>query len=202
MKTHEEYELAARISKSKGLKGEIVVVGPDGLPLRLYEGLEVWVVPPLLEGVRHTTVTSMQAQAKGYVATLEGVEHIDAARSLVGRSLLARAHDLESIDFADLDPESFEAIERSCVGCLVTDEEHGVLGFVVRVERNPAHPLLVVAAEEASVVEAVDGEGGEYQLEGQVAREVLIPYVDEFIVARGDTMIETRLPSGLLELNR
>ena len=180
MNAHEEYELAALISKSKGLVGEIVVVPPDDLPLRLYEGLEVWVVPPTLEGVRHTRVLTMREQAKGWVATLEGLDDIDAARALVGRSLLARASDLESIDFEDLDPESFEAIRRSCVGCLVKDEEQGVIGIVARVENNPAHPLLIVALDD---------------------REVLIPYVDEFVIAQSDTIIETRLPRGLIELN-
>ncbi|MCL1891349.1 MAG: hypothetical protein FWG00_04970 [Coriobacteriia bacterium] len=203
MKADENYELVAVMNKPKGLKGEIVVAAPSNLPLRLYEGLEVWIVPPTLTGVRHTRVAQMSEQAKGVVIRLEGVDDGAAARELAGRFLLARAgaakvaevlsgataevlsdgDDYDGASFADVNILAAAEL-ATLIGCSVVDAVAGELGELKRTEDNPAHPLLVVS------------QGGTAD-----AKELLIPFVDEFIVSISEDIIEVRLPQGLLELN-
>ena len=220
MKTHEDYKLVALISKPKGLRGEIVVRAPDDFPLSLYEGLDVWVVPPPLDGLRHTRVISLREQAKGLIATLEGVTDAHAAGKLVGRYLLARKTDLK--DLAENAAETGVGLQASsetlsdCIGCLVYDEVEGLVGVICRVEDNPAHPLLVVETSfEASVeasfetsfeksAEASVEASAEASVKTSAARkrqEILIPYVDEFIVRQSENRIDLRLPRGLIGLN-
>ena len=185
MEAPEDFELVALISKPKGLRGEIVVRSCDDLPLRLYEGLEVWIVPPTLEGARKTCVASLQLQAKGHVATLEGVSDASASRELAGRYLLARSADLEEAPRlgpdSDDSQQSLAASLHDYVGCLVCDEVEGAIGRVLRIEDNPAHPLLVVEAG---------------------SQDVLVPFVEEFVKGRHADRLEVRLPCGLTELNR
>lgn len=198
MKTHTVYELAASMVKPKGLKGEIVVAAPDNLPLRLYEGLDLWIVPPTLEGVRVTQVTSLRTQTKEVLVTLEGVSDANAARALSGRYLLARAEDLTQACTYDggtgqgqftgkgshagfATAVSATQILSELVGCSVEDVDKGFVGTINRIEDNPAHPLLVL-----------DGAQG----------MVLIPYVEEFIIEHSETVLRVQLPAGLIELNQ
>jgi len=179
-----DYELVALISKPKGLKGEVVVAAPDDLPLRLYEGLEVWIVPPTLTGTRHTRVVQLREQGRNQLASLEEITDLTASNTLTGRYLLARTTDLKDRDDVEIaDTTSDDALE-GCVGSLVYDEAEGYIGIVERVEDNPAHPLLVVVCEQPK------------------PHEVLVPYVDEIIIRQLEGRLDVRLPHGLLELNQ
>ena len=75
-------------------------------------------------------------------------------------------------------------------GFSVVDENAGCIGRVVRIDENPAHALLVV--DRGSVSDSFEGRED----------EVLIPLVDEFLVAVEEEMGEIRvsLPDGLLDL--
>ena len=75
-------------------------------------------------------------------------------------------------------------------GFSVVDETAGCIGRVVRIDENPAHALLVV--DRGSVSDSFEGRED----------EVLIPLVDEFLVAVEEEMGEIRvsLPDGLLDL--
>ena len=86
-----EYDLVAEISKAKGLDGQLVALELGRLSV-LYPGLEVWIVPPALGGVRHSFVTEATDDFKkrGVLIRLEGVEDRTQATELVGRYLLAR----------------------------------------------------------------------------------------------------------------
>lgn len=145
----------------------------SGLPFCLYEGLEVHVVPPALEGVRCTRVASVNQTGddSGYVA-LEGVDDMNAAEELVGRKLLAAQEDLD-LDGALLVDE--------WIGCSVVDEAYGELGTLDEIFETPAHEIAVV-----------NGERG----------EVLIPLIEEFVVAAPEGLggtLRTRIPEGLVE---
>ncbi|MCL2756470.1 MAG: hypothetical protein FWD43_00085 [Coriobacteriia bacterium] len=208
MGTHEAYELAALINKPKGMKGEVVAVAPDGLPLSLFEGLSVWIVPPTLKGVRATQVKRLRSQKGGLLVKLDGVDSLDDARALVGRHLLARIEDIK--DFSRTRPEGNTVDDKpeSIVGSAVYDEADGYIGIVVRVEDTPAHPLLVVTRDagcNAKCDAKTDGvESLRFQSNPikQSKPEILIPYVDEFIIACREGRFDVRLPSGLLELNQ
>ena len=82
-----------------------------------------------------------------------------------------------------------ETEEVDVVGFVVSDESLGEIGSVVRIEENPAHPLLVVARSDSS--------SGE-----DVSSEALIPLVDAFIVDIDEQKrtISVSLPDGLLDL--
>jgi 16S rRNA processing protein RimM len=166
-----DYELVAQVTKARGLNGEVVVVPTSGLPFLLYEGLEVDVVPPTLDGVRHTTVSAVRELAKGWGVMLDGVDAPAASSELPGRYLLAKVDDLPSdVEY----PGSPEFI-----GFEVVSDEYGPLGTVVATTDNGEYETLVV-----------EGPYG----------EVLVPAVDEFIVAVDEDAITVTLPAGLVEL--
>ncbi|NLG11076.1 MAG: 16S rRNA processing protein RimM [Coriobacteriaceae bacterium] len=162
------YSLIARVTKAQGLHGEVVVVPTDGLPFLLHEGLSVWIVPPTLQGVRHTQVLAIRSLAKGWGIMLGGITDAAAAYQLVGRHLLAATADL---------PEHKEESSVSLLGLKVKDQKYGDLGLIVDQLQTPAHPLWVVQ--------------GPYG-------EVLIPVVDEFIACFYQDRVEVRLPEGLV----
>ena len=58
------------------------------------KGLEVAVVPPPLKGPRVRSVASADDGDRGQLVRLDGVGDLDAASSLVGKTLLARVDDL------------------------------------------------------------------------------------------------------------
>jgi 16S rRNA processing protein RimM len=187
----------AKITKPKGVCGKLVVAAPEGLSLRVCEGLEVWVVPPTLRGVRRTAITELNDRGKACELTLDGLDDANAAGELAGRYLLAAASQappplgadgLRLPAWADVEPElpgdghmPQQGAAGGCVGMRLVDIEAGEIGVVARVEDSPAHPLLVVE---------------------QAAGTVWVPYVDEFIVGREGERLSMRLPKGLLEVNR
>mgnify|MGYP001115629937 CR=1 FL=1 len=88
-------------------------------------------------------------------------------------------------------PENYmDKQDIDLTGFSVVDENAGCIGRVVRIDENPAHALLVV--DRGSVSDSFEGRED----------EVLIPLVDEFLVAVEEEMGEIRvsLPDGLLDL--
>ena len=228
MNEHRDYELVALISKSKGLRGEIIVRSSDGLPLNLYEGLEVWIVPPPLGAVRHTRVALLREQAKGLIVTLEGLVDPDDARKLVGRYLLARKSDIEAA-VAKNALVGFGAPEASGLSDEAAPEvsdggapeaSDGVVsglsdGGALEVSASSGMRAFETAFNYVGCAVYDEKEGFIGRIRhvqknpaqpllivesGQ--HEVLIPCVDEFIVRREGGRIDVRLPRGLTELNR
>jgi len=148
------------------------VVPTTSLPFRIWEGLQLWVVPPDHKLIRETRVCSARQNADTLYLALEGVNNATTAQRLVGRSLLALNVGFEF----DTEPGG-----DSFLGLLVVDSTAGFIGTVIE-ERAGSTQLLLV----------VDGPQG----------EVLIPAVDEFIESFNDTRLQVKLPQGLLELNR
>lgn len=166
------YLLAARITKARGLKGEVVVVPTDGLPFLLREGMEAWVVPPPLRGIRQLAVCAVRDLAGAWGVTLEGVDSLECAAQLAGRSLLVEQSALAEANGPE--PPS-----GSPVGCRVTDERFGALGVVTDVIHSAAHPIWLI-----------EGPYG----------EVMLPVVEEFIIREDEDGITARIPDGLLDL--
>lgn len=132
--TAAQYELVAHVGKARGLEGKVTASAADGLPLCLYEGLEVHVVPPTLYGPRDIRIASIEeGKGTGLVLSFEGVDSRDDAEQIAGRGLLANVEDL---DLADDD--------RWFIGCRVEDERYGDLGEVAELIETPANDVLVV----------------------------------------------------------
>jgi 16S rRNA processing protein RimM len=172
----------AQITRVKGLAGELVAAPLRALPLRVWENLRLWIVPPDHDLIRETRVCSVAehgARGADLLLTLEGVTDRLTAQRLQGRFVLACVDDCgEALDEVS-NGGSGEA--GSAVGLTVVDEERGLLGTIVEERRSTAQTLWVL-----------DGPFG----------EVLVPAVEEFILSRDAEAICVHLPHGLLELNR
>lgn len=173
---YERYEAIARIASTHGRRGELAAVPVRGLPSLLHAGLSVSCVPPALKGERLLRVRSAAAfGADGgrQLVSFEGIDDIDAASELVGKTVIAKREDL---------PDDFDALAvEDLVGRAACDERLGELGRIVRIERGPAQDLL-----------AIEGSFG----------EVLVPMVDEFLIDASSDPVALRLPAGLVDEGR
>lgn len=133
----ERYRCIARVVKTHGRFGEVVTVPVHGLPSLLSEGLDVFVVPPLLRGDRrHTILSCERDDREGSLVSLSGITDISAADELRGRYLLAREADL---------PEGWELHDAErLVGREVVDGKAGSLGTIEEVMVTPANDVWVV----------------------------------------------------------
>ncbi|MGN0037669.1 MAG: ribosome maturation factor RimM [Coriobacteriales bacterium] len=149
------YVNIAQVVKTRGLEGKVLVRCTEGLPLCIYEGLEVHVVPPLLRGVRCGAVSSLESwDGSSAVIGIEGLDGIDAAEQLVGRYLLAHGGDL------DLRPEEDMVL---VLGCSAVSDDGRELGTVTEYLETKANDVLVITRP-----------GG---------GELLVPVIDETVVA-------------------
>ncbi|MDR2672229.1 MAG: hypothetical protein LBC35_02840 [Coriobacteriales bacterium] len=86
------YRLAAKIVKTKGRGGQLIVQAAfsDDWPLSLRAGQEVWIVPPLLRGPRHSRLGTVRSRTdrQGLVVEIVGVDELTVATQLTGRYLL------------------------------------------------------------------------------------------------------------------
>ena len=181
------YELVAQISKTKGLSGQLVAQELGELSvLRL--GLEVWVVPPPLEGVRHTVITELAAnqQKPGVLLSLEGVTNRDEANELAGRYLLARISPDSQDQAQTIAQDGTESLSQDqgqvALGTTFIDSAYGSLGQLISINPGPAYDIWVV-------------EGSYGHLE--------IPAVDEYLVQEDggtNTVVHLALPPGFIEI--
>lgn len=171
--SHLSYELVARISKMRGLTGEVTATCARDLPFCLHEGLDVFVVPPLLYGPRRLTISSVRSlDDSNAVLGFEQVPDADTASELSGHWLLAAEDDLEFEDAYD---------EQWSIGFEVVDERYGSLGTITQIIQTPANDVWVV--------------NGPYG-------EVLVPVVDEVVVSLPETddePITTKIMDGLID---
>lgn len=193
-----QYELVAQISKAKGLNGQLIAHELGGLSV-LYPGLEVWIVPPMLEGIRHTFITEVvdHPHKQGVTIRLEGVDGRDQTKDLAERYLLARTEDLieEEPDFdEDADDEDgffddFEEGESSDepmpsasaarLGMQFTDTTQGELGVLIQIKPGMQYNTWVIE--------------GPFGL-------LDIPAVDAYIAKSDATTITLTLPKGFIEI--
>ena len=126
----------AYLAKTKNLNGGLVARGASGLPVLLYEGLEVALVPPALE-----------------------VPDLGVAELVVGCRCLVREAEVDlSLIEADDDLHDWE-------GWRVEDVRAGFVGEVAALDDRAMQPLLVVRRDDGretlvplvdAFVEAVD----------------------------------------------
>lgn len=167
----------AYLAKTKNLNGGLVARGAPGLPVLLYEGLEVALVPPALDAPRRVHVASVAelSETEALVA-FDEVPDLGVAELVVGCRCLVREAEVDlSFIEADDDLPDWE-------GWRVEDVRAGFVGEVAALDDRAMQPLLVVRRD--------DG------------RETLVPLVDAFVEAVDEDARAIRLscPEGLLDL--
>jgi 16S rRNA processing protein RimM len=213
------YIKAAWLIRPKGVKGQIIAAGADGSSPFVHEGLRVWVVPPLLRGVRETYVTSVSEYVgkvgreggKRQIIALAGVCDATAAYALKGRYLLALAADVRAANasawpaaahqpvpaalsaaptaWVAATPRAFPAHAQAAI------LEHTAASIgktLLDTKRGRIGTIIEERTNNAQALWVVDGPFG----------EVLVPAVDGLVVASSATEVHMDLPEGLLELNR
>ncbi len=173
----------AALIKAKNNEGGLSVRATEGLPFLLEPGMEVTFVPPVLRMPRAAHVAFVEQTAQDrFVVTFDAIATRTDAERLEGHFCLVRTADL---------PEGYaEPSTLDVVGFVVSDAAAGRIGRIARIEDNPAHPLLVVERDH------LDDEGAGEDF------EVLIPFVDEFIVSVDPAarVVSVDVPQGLLDL--
>ncbi len=167
----------AYLAKSRKLNGGLVARGASGLPFLLYEGLEVALVPPVIDAPRTVHVQQVQECADNEaMVQFQEVTDKSCADMLAGCRCLVRGTDV------DLSVLEDDAALPDWEGWRVHDARVGWLGEVASVDDRAMQPLLAVRR--------TDG------------REALIPLVDEFVEAVDEAAREIHLacPAGLLDL--
>lgn len=164
----------ARLTKAKTLEGGLFVRSTEGLPFLLKEGMNVVFVPPVLKVPRTGCVESVEEKGDGvYLVFFSSIDSIDLSEQLVGHYCLVKKTDL---------PANYDkSAGFDLLGFVLKDMDGTLIGTVVSLEENPAHPLLVVNHED---------------------REVRVPLVDDFLVSLNEEerVIVMNLPSDLLSL--
>ena len=167
----------ASLAYTKNINGGLVARSAAGLPFLLSEGMEVALVPPVLDAPRWVAVESLQMRGESdAVVFFEEVPDVATAELLVGCHCLVRRAEVED-KLAELESDL-----PSWEGWSVFDAREGFVGKVLDIEDRPLQPLLIVERED----------GG----------EVLIPLVEDFIVSIDEdaSRIDMRLPAGLLDM--
>lgn len=127
------YINVARIVRTHGKKGEVVVAPLDGLPFVLEPGMRVCLTPPDLQGERFRTVETLNDRGPADLISFSGVESLTDAEKLVGKLVLARREDV---------PDAVhEQAVLGCVGRTLVDEQHGEIGVVAQVMQLPANDV-------------------------------------------------------------
>lgn len=164
-----EYRSVARVVKTHGKKGEVVAVPANGLPFVLRPGLHVALVPPQLKGDRWHDVTDVQTSDAGQLVRFSGVDDLNAAGKIVGKSILVLRDDLPS----DFDLHDVDAL----LGRSVISGGGEVVGVISEVMQGPANDVWVV-----------DGDGG----------ELLLPVIADVVrTVPGTGPIVVDLPEGM-----
>lgn len=166
----------AELTNTKNLNGGLVVRCAPGLPFCLEEGMQVALVPPVLDAPRYVTVEAAQESGlDGGVVWFEEIESIDVAELVVGCHCLIRREDL---------PEHTVMLDESTniAGWDVVDQNAGHLGLVQEIREMPGQLMLVVDRADQT--------------------ELLVPLVDEFVrqVDEEGQQLLLCLPAGLLAL--
>ncbi len=170
---HDWVNVATVIRIASRNEGFVLRCKADSL-LYIAPGMTLAFVPPQLDCPRQATVKSVsQLSDTDLVVTFVQDECKQCADKLKGLSVLVSADDL---------PEEYWDEPTDVFDWLVVDERFGELGRVSDIWENPAQNTLVVTNSEG--------------------REVLIPYVDAFVVDQDEDSqtLRVSIPQGLLTL--
>lgn len=159
--------------KTHGKVGEVVAVSAYGLLGFLGEKTKVCVVPPALKGSRWHEIEAISGDEHGWLVKLSGIDDLDAASQLVGKTLLVPIDQL---------PEGFHLhdVER-LLGREVQDRFGHRLGTIQEILQGPVQDV--------------------WQIQGDFG-QIMVPVVDEFVISvpKDDTQpCVVELPAGTSE---
>lgn len=161
------------------MKGSFVARAAAGFPFALYPGLRVALAPPQMDVPRAVTVEAVSSERRdSAVVAFAEVADARTADALVGCHCLARMQDVPDAPACAGVPQAGFGL----AGWTLVDADAAPVGTVLRVDENPAQPLLAVETAEGA--------------------EALVPLVDDFVldVDEGARRIRMDLPAGLLDL--
>ena len=168
----------AELTNTKNLNGGLVARCVAGLPFVLEEGMEVALVPPVLDAPRNVTVLFADAEGLdgGYVE-FEEIDDVNIAEMVVGCHCLVRRDQL---------PASVSGYTANnapdWANWEVYEQQEGYLGTVCGMREMPGQIMLEIDRQSCDVL--------------------MVPMVDEFIVGIDEDakIITLSLPAGFLEL--
>lgn len=166
------YMNVARIVRTHGRKGEVVVAPLDGLPFCLREGMRVCLTPPPLRGDRFHVIERIGGGDQPIVA-FSGIADLNASEPLVGNLVLALR--------ADVPEAEQEQLLFDCVGCRMVDDVHGEIGTIQEFIQLPANDV--------------------WRVDGGIYGEVLVPVIEDVVLELPeyeDDPVVVHLMPGLL----
>jgi 16S rRNA processing protein RimM len=160
------------ISKSVGIKGEVIFTMDVDEPKR-YQKLES-IFLELNNSLVPFFIKNIQLRGNTAVVALDGIDHTDKAKELVGTSLYLPLHMLPPL-------KGNKFYFHEVVGFAVLDKKHGNIGEVETVLDFPQQAILQIKKGE---------------------HEILIPVKDQFVLSvdRTNKTIQVNAPDGLIEL--
>lgn len=192
-----EWTVLAHLLRPQGRRGEILAELLTDFPERFADGQRVFLAPPEFAGrpeeARSIAVLGhwlpVGRNHGRIVLTLEGIDSISKAETLNGQDVVVPVAERMELD------EDEEYIS-DLIGCAVFDAEAGdaSIGIVTGVEfaTTPDGARRLADAAPLLLVTSATGD------------EILIPYVQSFVVALSvpEKRIDLKLPAGLLDINR
>ncbi|MEE8716256.1 MAG: 16S rRNA processing protein RimM [Coriobacteriales bacterium] len=169
----------ARVTRTHGRNGEVVVAELDGLPFCLREGMRVWLTPPALRGPHDRTVESLRFSGGAALVGLSGVDDLSEAQELVGDFVLVLREDV---------PEAVAAHRvHDAVGRRVVDVARGEVGVVEEVMELPANDVWVVRGPRFGevLVPVIDDVVHDLAETGDISVTLLPGLIDDAAVAAG-----------------
>ena len=168
----------AELTNTKNLDGGLVARSVAGLPFALREGMEISLVPPVLDAPRHVVVEFAQADGlDGGTVYFEEVTDVNVAKLLVG------CHCLLKRDQLPKDASGYTAQDApDWNGWEAQDVSAGYLGTVCAMKEMPGQVMMEVDRGQDGILQ--------------------VPLVDEFVaqVDEEGRLITFALPKGLLDL--
>lgn len=166
-----------RLTQPKGVKGRLGAQMAPGLSVSL-EGVEVFCVPPALEGPRsHRIARTGGADGDRWVE-FDDVLTRDDATTLAGRHCLARREDVGAFDETGPALMARERLE----GWSVVDDGSGAEAVVIDVLERPLQPLIMAKRSDGS--------------------ELMLPLAEELIISIDEAArrIVLEFPQGIERL--
>lgn len=166
------YLNTARIVRTHGKNGEVVVAALDGLPFCLHEGMQAWLTPPDARAPRVRTVLSVREAPAGMLVRFSAAGGLGDAQMLVGKLVLCARADV---------PEAGQAaLVLQAEGRSVYDSRRGFLGHIQEVMDLPAHTVWSVSGGPFGeiLIPVIDDVVPEIPLEGPVTVSLLPGLID------------------------
>lgn len=160
------------IAKAHGFKGAVRIDIKTGITLDKPKGTKEPVFLEIHQKPVPFFYTSWQENMGSPIVHFEDIDSQEKAQELLGLEIWVPDSWVE---------ESDELSLADLIDYTVEDEEHGKLGFISNYMETPGQTILYM------------------MLNG---REVMIPFVDEFVtdIDHENKILHTRLPDGLLDL--